>query len=156
MFESEIKQSFKIIGHIKATWRDAETGKILRTDEKDNIVVTVGRAVIAQRLASDNTYTLNINYGALGTSTTAPANGDTILGTEVFRKLKASATDLANVAYLSFFYSATDCNGTYREFGTFIDGTAGADTGQLFTHVAVNWVKANTETLTIDVTYTIV
>lgn len=148
-------EQVKITGHMRFTLRNAITGKIEKVIEKNNLVATVGRAVIAQRLAGTTTYSGTINYGALGSSTTAPANSDTQLGTEVFRKLVSSQAIASNIAYLSFFYAASEANGTHKEFGTFIDGTASANTGQLFTHVAINITKTSTQTLTIDATYTI-
>lgn len=122
----------------------------------ENLIVTVGRAVLAQRLANDTAYTGIINYGALGSSATAPANGDTTLTTEVFRKIVASTSDSDNVAFIDFFYSKSDTNGTYQEFGTFIDGTASVDTGQLFTHALTGgWVKTSSESMTVACQYTI-
>lgn len=121
-----------------------------------NLVTTVGRSVIAQRLANTTTYTGIINYGALGSSATAVANGDTQLGTEVFRKVSASASYSSNVAFIDFFYTKADTNGTYQEFGTFIDGSAGANTGQIFTHALTGgWVKSATESMTVSCQYTI-
>ena len=122
----------------------------------ENIIVTVGRAVLAQRLANDTTYTGIINYGALGSDNTTPVNGNTTLGTEVFRKVTASTSDTDNIAFIDFFYSKADTNGTYEEFGTFIDGTASADTGQMFTHALTgSWVKTASESMTVAVQYTI-
>ena len=141
--------------NITATIRDAETGDIKRVYKHKNLVATVGRSVFAQILSNDLTYTGVINYGALGTGTTPPTSADTTLETEVFRKAPASQTASANVSYNSFFYTAIEVDGTFKEFGTFIDGTASVDTGQLFNKVAVNWVKTNTETLTVDVENTL-
>ena len=121
-----------------------------------NIVVTSGRSTIAQRLANTTTYTGIINYGALGSSSTTPTNADTHLGTEVFRKIVSSASFTANVAFIDFFYSKADTNGTYNEFGTFIDGTASSGTGQMFTHALTGgWTKSSSESMTVSVTYTI-
>ena len=137
------------------------TGKLkslflVREYKITNIIVTVGRATIAQRLANDTTYTGIINYGALGTSSTAVSNSDTTLNTEVFRKVVATTSDTDNVAFIDFFYSKTDTDGTYEEFGTFIDGTASADTGQMFTHALTGgWVKTSSESMTVSCTYTI-
>lgn len=128
----------------------------VREYKVENIIVTVGRSVFAQILANDTTFTGIINYGALGTSTTAVLNADTTLGTEVFRKVTASVSDTTNQAFIDFFYSKSDTNGTYEEFGTFIDGTATIDTGQMFTHALTGgWVKSASESLTVAVTYTI-
>ena len=156
--KEKIKQSeetFSVFQNITATIRDAKTGKIKRVYKERNLVATAGRTVLAMILSNDLTYTGVINYGLLGTSTTAPANADTKLGTEAFRKAPSSNTNTANVANISFYYTAGDCNGTYKEFGTVIDGGAGADSGQLFSHVAVDWVKSAAETLTVDCQYTI-
>lgn len=121
-----------------------------------NLIVTVGRSVVAQRLANTTTYTGIINYGALGTGTNAPANGDTTLQTEVFRKVTASTSFTNHQAFIDFFYSKADTNGTYEEFGTFIDGTGSADTGQLFTRVLTGgWTKTSSESMTVAVQYTI-
>lgn len=119
-----------------------------------NLIATVGRSVIAQRLAGTVTYTGTVNYGALGTGTTAPANGNTQLVTEVFRKVVASASYTNNTAFIDFFYSKSDTNGTYQEFGTFIDGTATANSGQLFTRTLTGgWVKTSSESMTVAVQY---
>ena len=151
--KQKIKGDVGIKVNIIATVRDAVTGKIKRVYKHKNLVATAGRTCIAERLANDTTHTGVINYGALGTSTTAPANSDTKLGTEVFRKAPSSNTNTANVANISFFYTAGDTNGTYKEFGTFINGSAGANTGELFSHVAVDWTKSSSETLTVDCSY---
>jgi hypothetical protein len=128
---------------------------ILEEKQVKNLVATVGRSVIAQRLANTTTYTGIINYGVLGSSSTAVTNADTQLGTEVFRKVVASASFTTNAAFMDFFYSKADTNGTYNEFGTFIDGSAGANTGQLFTHVLTGgWVKSSSVSMTISCQYT--
>jgi len=151
----DIKELTKIKGKMTFTLRNAETGEIEGRLVKRNIVVTEGRAVFAARLASDTTYSGSINYGALGTSTTAPANADTQLGTETFRKAISSYNSVDNIAYLSFFYTATEVTGTFKEFGNFIDGSAAANSGQLFTHVAIDITKTSSQTLTIDCEYEI-
>jgi hypothetical protein len=132
-------------------------GIIERHHADHNIVVTQGRNVLARLLVGDVTYSGQINYGALGTSSTAVSNSDTQLGTEVFRKLYAShTTDGNNVAYVDFFYAATDTNGTYQEFGNVIDGTASANTGRLFSHILTGgWVKTNVQSLFVSCQYTI-
>lgn len=128
----------------------------VREYQLSNLIVTVGRAAVAQRLTGDTTYTTIINYGALGTDNTAVANGDTTLGTEVFRKTRASESTSDNVAFIDFFYSKSDTNGTYEEFGTFIDGTASADSGQMFTHALTGgWTKTASESMTVAVQYTV-
>lgn len=122
-----------------------------------NLVTTIGRNVLARLITGDTTYSGQINYGALGSSSTAVNNSDTQLGTEVYRKLYAShTTDGNNVAYVDFFYAATDTNGTYNEFGNFIDGAAGANTGRIFSHILTGgWVKSAVQSMFISCQYTI-
>jgi hypothetical protein len=122
----------------------------------DNLIATIGRSVLAQRLANTLTYTGIINYGALGSSSTAPANGDTQLTTEVFRKVTASTSYTNNIAFIDFFYAKADTNGTYQEFGTFIDGTGTVNSGKLFTHALTGgWTKSSSESMTVACQYTI-
>jgi hypothetical protein len=122
-----------------------------------NLITTRGRAVLASLLAGDATYSGQINYGALGTSSTAVNNSDTQLGTEVFRKLYAShTTDGNNVTYVDFFYAATDTNGTYNEFANFIDATGTANSGRIFSHILTGgWTKTNLQSMFISCQYQI-
>lgn len=123
----------------------------------ENLAPTVGRSVIAQRLANTTTYTGIINYAALGSNATLPADGDTQLGTETYRQLLSSQTFVNNIAYLSAFVPAGSATGTHFEGGLFIDGTGSADTGQIFSHVIFSpqIVKSALNSLTLDVTITI-
>jgi len=134
-----------------------ELGVIERHHAAHNLITTVGRNVLARLLAGDATYSGQVNYGALGSSSTTPSNTDTQLGTEVYRKLFAShTTDGNNVVYIDFFYAATDTNGTYQEFGNVIDGTASANTGQLFSHILTGgWTKTSLQSLFVSCQYTI-
>ncbi len=113
-------------------------------------------ALIARRLIGDTTYSGTINYGALGTDSTAVAAADTTLGTEVSRKLFARRTRTNAQASFDFFYSQADTNGTYEEFGCFVDGTSSADSGQLFNHALTGgWTKTATKTMTVSLTISI-
>ncbi len=122
----------------------------------DNLVPTVGRSVLAQRLAGTTTFSGTVNYGAVGSATTTPTNGDTKLGTEVFRQTITSATYANEIAYLSFFIAQGSATGTHNEGGLFIDGNGSADTGQIFSHVLFTpaVVKGALNSLTLDVTLT--
>lgn len=116
-----------------------------------NLVPTVGRTMIANNLtdASPDNSPL-ISHIALGDDATAPTNGDTILGNEVYRNVVASRTNGANTAYATGFFDATEVVDHFYEAGVFCDGTGTADTGILLSHVNIDIDKDNTETLTID------
>lgn len=121
----------------------------------ENIIPTVGRSVLAQRLANTTTYTGIVNKVALGTGSAAVSNSDVQLATEVYRNNAASLTYASNIAYITGFFTAAEVNGTFNEAGLFIDGAAGANTGQLFSRVLVAVTKSSIQTLTIDWTLTI-
>jgi hypothetical protein len=125
-----------------------------------NIIPTVARTMIADNLTNgtpDNE--MVIEYIALGTGSTAVNNTDVKLVTETYRNSVASKTNSNNIAYISGFFSATECNGTYKEAGIFCNATGIADSGILLSRVLLNdptgIAKSNTETLTLDWVLTI-
>lgn len=130
---------------------------VTRILETKNLLPTVGRAAIMNHLtnASPSPSTLRINYGAVGSGSTAPANGDTTLATETYRNAIASETNDNNVGYVTIFLSATEFSGTIAEVGLFIAGTASANSGTLFSRALLSVVKTSTETLTVDYTITL-
>jgi len=125
-----------------------------------NLNPTVGRTMIANNLASTSpTTVMRLNYSSLGTGTAAPANADTTLATETFRKLLASYTNSNNIAYFTAFYTGPETSGTFYEAGLFAGATATANSGVLFSRVLLSAptgiVKTLTNSLTIDYTCTI-
>ena len=97
-----------------------------------------GKDLIVQRLLGINTYTLNLNYGEIGTGAATPTTADTALTTPVAR----GATSLGitqdignNQAQIQYFFTDSSLtNTTYREFGCYVDGTGTLGTGKLFNH----------------------
>lgn len=121
----------------------------------ENVTTTEGRNVFARLLANDNTYSGNVSHTALGTSNTAPSVSDSQLGTETYRKALSSGTALNNVAYLETFFTASEVNGTFEEYGNFIDGSGSANSGQLFNRFTQTVVKSSLETLNVQSIITI-
>ncbi len=134
-----------------------KSGALIQSTHKHNLITTAGRTVLARRLAGNTTYSGSLNYGLLGTQASpSPSNSSTQLGTEVFRKLASSQAYDNNIAYVDFFYTAGDTNGTYTEFGNVIDGTGTVNTGQLFSYIATGgWVKSSSQSLFVSCKYTI-
>lgn len=151
-----------IKGKVRIITYKAGTKEILRTSRwSKNLVVlgvNTGRNLIAQRLAGINTYSLNITHGDIGTGSTAPANSDTQLTTPSVRTVLSSYDVNNNVAQLQFFFADSIlANGTYREFGTFVDGTSTISTGKMFNHALFSspYVKASGEDTIVEVDFTI-
>jgi len=130
-------------------------GELKKVDVKKNVICVTGLNVITRRLASDNTYSGNINKAALGTGSGSFDGSETQLYNETYRNDIASGTAEDNVAYITAYFTETEVSGTFTEFGNFIDGEASANTGRLWSHVQVNWTKTNTETLVVDCKYTL-
>lgn len=133
-------------------------GELAGTDIHKNVICNPGFGAIAKILVGDSTYTGNgeINKAALGTGAGTPGASDTGLFTESYRNNIASGSASANVAYLTAFYTEAECNGTYTEFGNFIDGLAGAGTGLLWSHIAgLNWVKDTNTVIVVSCKYTL-
>lgn len=129
--------------------------------EQRNLVVSsanYGKNLIAQRLGGTNTYTLNITHGDIGTGSTAPALTDTGLATGVTRRAIESASVSNNILTIRFFFAdGVLANGTYNEFGTFVDGSGSLGTGKLFNRALFStaYVKATGEDTTIEVEFDI-
>lgn len=129
-------------------------GELLRTYRQHNIIATVGLDVLAAILTADYGDTGAINVMALGTGTTPVTEDDTELETEVYRNPKASSTHSNGVAILTAFFTESEVDGSFTEFGNFIDGDFNTpDDGILWSHVIVDWEKSNMETLTVQCTY---
>ena len=138
------------------TAADAKTGIWLRKYKYENLVPTVGRTMIANNLTNASpTNVMKVTHCALGSSSTAPANADTQLGTEVYRNAIASLTNSANVGFATGFFNATETSGTYAEAGIFSNGTGTANSGVLLSHVSVSITKSTSVTLTLDWTLTL-
>ncbi len=155
-------QEIQISGRVRIIASRASASKILRlTDWMQNLVVSgtnTGRNLIAQRLGGQNTYTLNVTHADIGTGTNAPANSDIALQTPTVRSGVANQIVAGNVVTLQFFFPDSLLpNGTYQEFGTFIDGASTISTGKLFNRILFGtpYVKNAGEDTTVEVQFTI-
>lgn len=128
-------------------------GKISDVYERQNLIVNAGLAIVAQRLAGDDTYSLEINYGALGDGSGAIADSDTEMENEVYRKLASSSSHDGKTAYIDFFYEKADVAGTFTRFANFIDGEAGVNTGIMWSHLPVDWTKTLNDGLFVSCRY---
>lgn len=153
-----ITNGLKMKGTITIRSYRAGTKELLQKIVQRNLIMqgsSTGMDLIIQKLISNNTYSCNINYGAIGTGSTTPAVTDTQLTTETARTTVALAQESGyNTATIQFFFPDTNLtNTTYREFGTFIDGTASANSGQIFNHAlfSVPYTKVGGTDTTVEV-----
>ena len=124
----------------------------VRVFHTKNKVLLAARSMQAARLIGVTTYSGEINYGLLGTGTASVTDADSVLDNEVKRKLYASRTQTDDSVSLDFYYSKSDTNGTYEEFGLAIDGTSTVDTGLLFNRALTGgWVKTSLEAMTVSI-----
>lgn len=122
-----------------------------------NMVVTAGKNAMASALIGTTANDKGIiSYCALGTSSVAPALGDTQLAAELGRKLVSVRSVSGNVATFQTFFTISEVVGTLREAGLFGDDASGiANSGTLFCRTAINRVKTGNDTLTLSWAVTI-
>lgn len=149
----EIKENVELVGVWNAVVKNA-AGEVVSNHTFKNLIPTVGRTAMAAQHADNYTNAMKVTYLAVGSSTTAPANGDTTLGTETARKILGSNTSAANESSVAVFFAAGEATGTHREFGAFGDGSAttasgSADSGIMYSHTAANVIVGASETLTL-------
>jgi len=144
-------------GMVLVELRDARTGKLKSQDLIKNTFCTVGKNSIADALRGTETGTKGIiTWCGVGTSVLAPTVADTTLTTEIFRKLVSVRSVSGNVATFQTFFTTSEANGTLREAGLFGDDASGtADSGTLFSKLAINRVKSTSDTLTLTWSITI-
>lgn len=124
------------------------------TIEKYNLIPTVAKTAFAAQMAGTNSTNIGDNlYIAVGSDATAPDAADTVLGTEVARKIAGSAAFSGVTATVAVFFAAWEATGTHREFWLFGNGNASTasgtvDTGILFSHVSANVTITASQTLT--------
>lgn len=144
-----MEDTLKIKGTLKLILRNVHTGEET-IDVVENMVVTAGKDMIAAALIGQSNK--SITYLAAGTNSTAPALGNTQLGSELGRKLISTReiSSLANnTAVYTTFFNTSEINGSLQEFGLFGgDATATANSGTLFARTLSARVKTTSDTLT--------
>ncbi len=151
-----LKSVITMRGSLRIALNDLD-GNILEKREIHNIVVTQGRSWVLGQLESVNHVTSqNIGWLAIGTSTTAPATSDTLLGSEITRVAIGTwvtSTLTANPpswqAQASF--ASNVGNTTLGEVGLF--NTSVANTATMLGHATfTSFSKTTSNTLTISYT----
>lgn len=148
---SQIQDTIKMTGRLNIVLTD-ENGAVKDERNIDNLVVTAGKGFIASRM-KDATATA-MSHMAVGTTSTAPAVGDTTLGAEIAssRTALTSTTVTTNsVAYVCTFGTGVG-TGAVVEAGIFNAASAGTMLCRT-TFSVIN--KGASDTLTITWTVTV-
>jgi hypothetical protein len=146
-----IDDGLSITGHVLVELF-GENGELKETREVDNLVVTAGKNHIADALSSAPGQAA-MGWMAVGTGSTAPAAGDTALGTEIDRNALTSRTDATNVVtYVGDWAAGDATNAAIAEAGIFNAASAGTMLARA-TFTAIN--KGASDTLKITWTVTI-
>lgn len=132
-------------------------GKLKFEELKTNVISVDGLNMVSKYLAGENPDPTGINYALFGDGVGVPSQNDTQLFNETFRNLQASRSSQDNQVLLTGFIDTAEFSGTIREFGNCLSGTATANTGKLWSHIAgLTWVKDSNSTLTVSQLYTLV
>ena len=149
MLEIKTKDKIGINGIHKFIFRDVKTNEILRVKTYKNLIVNVGKNMIAKRLAG-TANACDITHGAVGTGAGTPAVGDTTLFTELDRVAVTAISASGAVVNVVCFFGASDGNGTLTNYGLF------AEIGvTMLNHVLISETKTSSETLTVESKITI-
>jgi hypothetical protein len=141
--------NIKAKGSLHVVLRD-EFGNVKEEHELDNLVVTVGRAYIQERMRLATPGVMS--HMAVGTGATAPVVGNTALGTEAARVAFDSAatavtttTTNDSVQYVATFPAGTG-TGALTEAGLFNAASSGTMLSRV-TYAVIN--KGASDSLTI-------
>lgn len=126
-------------------------GEIKQEETVHNLITTVGRNAIVERLDSSPT-TSQPTHMAIGTGGTGPAAGDTALTTELDRNALTSNTSSANVLTMVGDWAAGDGTGAITEAGIF-NASSGPSLYARAVFATIN--KAAGDTLSIQWTFTL-
>lgn len=111
----------------------------------ENTVVTAGRSYVLSRLVSAGPQTDVMNSIAVGTSTTAPATGDTLLGSEALRIsistfVTSGLTNNPPSWQAQATFATNQANTTLGEAGLF--NASGANVQTMLSHVTFATIKS--------------
>ena len=140
----------KISGKLKILLTD-EKGEVKDEREMPNVITTVGKAHIADQLASTHDEG-EMSHMAIGTGIIAAAAGDTTLGTELDRNALTSRTQGTNTVIYVGDWAAGDGTGAITEAGI-LNNSSGGTLLCRQTFSAIN--KAAGDTLQITWTITV-
>jgi hypothetical protein len=147
---SSIKTEKEEAIRISGEWLFYLDKKLILKDK--NLLVTSGLNYLASLLVNEKSNDMSV-YLAYGTGVTPAADGDTTLGSESGRKIVSTKTRSGATALIRSFFLASEANGTWSEFGLFLAGTEGLNSGTLLNRILPigGILKSASTVLTIEV-----
>ena len=143
-------------GSLEIALLNAYNGEVVERRDKINTVVTAGRRWVLEQIQSGNALTSTVlSHLAVGTGTTAPATGDTALGSETTR-LAIQAFTTSNLTSnppsyrIEVSFATNLANTTLGEAGLF-NSSAG---GTMLTHATFGTINKTTSN-TLSISYTL-
>ena len=119
----------KMIGDVNVQRFD-QTGALVEERQIKNLVVTVGKNYIANRMQATSVQTV-MNTMAIGTNSATPAVGNTTLGVEAGRVALASFSASGNQVTATATFPAGTGTGAITEAGIFNPSSAGSSGGNM-------------------------
>jgi len=119
----ELKEKINLRGKVTVRVYDVKSMDLLLSLTVENLVVNVGL-----QEALDLLFGLGgtaFGYVAVGSDNTAPAAGDTALGSEIARSDFDECSRSGQVVTADTWFGASEGNGTWRESGLFNAASAG-------------------------------
>lgn len=150
-----VNDFFQLRGCYRGHLRDAQGNPLIEFGN-DNTVVTRGRREVLNIIRTGGNTDL-FGYMAVGTSTTAPATGDTLLGSEIDRNA-IGTFDTTNLTSTTPSWAAVaswntnEANTTLGEVGLF--NSSGANSQTLLARATFSTINKTTSN-TLTITYTI-
>jgi hypothetical protein len=139
---SKIQDNLKMKGRLQVSLN----GEVVR--DIDNLVVTAGKAYVADRMKNNSS---TMSHMAVGSGTTAAAAGNTALGTELGRVSLTSTTVSSNVVTYVATFAAGTGTGAVTEAGILTASSGGTMLCRTVFSV-VNKGSADSMTITWTVT----
>lgn len=151
-----VKDNLEVVGQVTLELHNVITGETV-VEVYPNLLTTVGKEAIADHLKGTTANNKGIiTYCALGTDDTAPALGNTALGSELDRKEVSVKSVSNNIATFRTFFTTAEAIGALKEAGLFGDDAAdNANSGTLFCHAAIDRTKTSADTATLTWTVAI-
>lgn len=143
-------------GSYEIILRNAANNEVVDRRVVNNTVVTAGRRWVLQQINSSGIVTSqSISYGAVGTSTTAPATSDTALGSESSRVainsfVTSNLTSNPPSWEANISYATNQANTTLGEVGMFNSSSGGTMLARA-TFATLNKTTSNT----LSISYTL-